>query len=206
MGPRYTVTGPGNRCHCPESMTQGPQPREKLVMVSLPGRVAVSDLRLGYSQIREAWSRHHRKVRAVKYVKAQRCEESIFQGSGIESQGTKWFGTWELQVKLSMLSTERLSRTATGCSLAQTRSKGPPSLGPQEANTLQLRTIHSMARKTVNIDSESTFQNLSLPGLPAFTADASAAFLYWWEPPLPEPAAPTPGLVQRWSSTAGDQV
>lgn len=25
---------------------------------------------------------------------------TIFQGSGTDSQGTKWFGTWELQVSL----------------------------------------------------------------------------------------------------------
>lgn len=54
---------------------------------------------------------------AAKDVKAQRREDSIFQGSGTDSQGTKWFGTWELQVKLNVLPTERprLPQTGVGC-------------------------------------------------------------------------------------------
>lgn len=47
---------------------------------------------------------------------------TLFQGSGIDSQGTKWFGTWELlQVKLSALPTERprfpLAQTGSPCVL-----------------------------------------------------------------------------------------
>lgn len=46
-------------------------------------------------------------------------------GNGIDSQGTKWFGTWKLQVKLRVLPTERprLSYTRVPMSTCNTTAR-----------------------------------------------------------------------------------
>lgn len=100
----------GHPDHCLVSVAQCPQPGHQQVAMAVPGGGAAwcrSPARTGPLRDTEAWSQHHRQRRWQLGQPRLRSEKNPSPRAVGQSQGTKRFGTWELQVKLSALPTGR---------------------------------------------------------------------------------------------------
>lgn len=78
-----------------------------------------------------------------------------FRGRGTHSQGTKWFGTWELQVKLRVLPADgQGGAPAQGRASRSTQAPGQEDPNPGLPSTLHLRAVQGRMGKVMNTDSE----------------------------------------------------
>lgn len=108
--PGHRVSQTGHPDHCLVSVAQCPQPGHQQVAMAVPGGGAAwccSPARTGPLRDTEAWSQHHRQRRWQLGQPRLRSEKNPSPRAVGQSQGTKRFGTWELQVKLSALPTGR---------------------------------------------------------------------------------------------------
>lgn len=80
-----------------------------------------------------------------------------FRGRGTHSQGTKWFGTWELQVKLRVLPADGQARApAQGRASRSTQTPGQEDPNPGLPSTLHLRAVQGRMGKVTLILKPST--------------------------------------------------
>lgn len=89
------------------------------------------------------------------YVVKAEMRKPTFRGRGTHSQGTKWFGTWELQVKLRVLPADGQARApAQGRASWSTQAPGQEDPNPGLPSTLHLRAVQGRMGKVMNTDSE----------------------------------------------------